>query len=617
MFSVPTQKTHNFRSLSNFLGVDFSSDPMDVDIRRSPNAVNMISNDGFNETRNGYEILNTIGSKINGVWNVDLDNGTEIFIIHSGTKLYECSSNFQNYTEILTGMTDAMSTGLYFNDYLYIFDGTRAVIYGKVGNSYGARFLDEAGYIPTTSVSRDASGGGTDYEKINLMSPYRINTFLTEMVRTTIQNQDGTESVSENPQTVYKVDDTNITSVELVEVLGTDGNFNVVPSENYTVDLVNGEVTFNTSPGESPVLGRDNVSIRYKKIVQENTDKINKCNIAILFGYNGNNNRIFVSGNPDFPNYDFHSEQEDGTYFPDDNFTKIGTEPIINYSRLADGTLAVQKKKSDTDCTVYYRSTSLLNSEEVFPLADGVKNIGCVSRYANANLLNDPLTLTDEGVFSLTGHNGEKYAIQKSYYINKKLMQEENLENAVAIVLQNKYYLAINNHVYIADYRYQTHPPHGKSSQYQYEWWYWNNLPIRVFFTWNNELYFGTDDGKICKFNDGYTDNGENINSYWETPFIDFNNINYAKTIKRITLVLNPKEQSDITLGYETDQGEVEIITNNYDNLTDDFPKTIQEKVKISKIMFVKFFMKNNTQNRMSFNRLLIDYIYSGKYRGE
>lgn len=611
MYSIPASQSKSYYSIDNFLGVDFTSSPIEVDKKRSPNAVNMINNNGYNETRNGYEIIKKLDSRINGIWNVDIPN-EEILLCHAGTKLYKIDSNFKEVEELLSDLNDERSTGIYFSDYLTIFDGKRAIIYGNTENGYKAEYIDEIGYIPTTSVGRDSSGGGTDYEKVNLMSPYRINTFLTEMVETTINGE-----LQNNPQTVFKLDDTNIDSVELVEILTENGSWEVLKSDKYQVDTSTGQVTLSEAPGDSPVLGRDNVSIKYKKSILENTNKINKCDIATLFGYDGNNNRIFVAGNREFPNYDFFCEQDDPTYWPDENFTKIGTEPIVSYSRLTDGSLSIHKKQSDTDCTVYYRTSNMLNNLEVFPLKDGVKNVGCISKYCNCNLVNDPLFLSDQGVFSCIGNNGEKYAQQRSYYVNGKLIKEKNLEDAVATSFLGKYYLAINNHVYVADSRYLSYPRNAKTEQYQYEWWYWDNLPIRVFFTWNNELYFGTSNGNICKFNNRYIDNNKEIKSYWETPFLELNNTQAAKTIKDITLILNPNVSSDITLGYELDDGRTEIISKNYHNLDNDFPKTIQEKEKIKKFMFIKFYMKNETKSKMTFERLILEYIVSGKYRGE
>ena len=606
MYNIPASKEKYTYSVDSFMGVDFTSSPIEVDKKRSPNARNIINNNGYNETRNGYKILNKIGSKINGVWNIDTEE-REMFIVHSGTILYECSSDFKTFTNILSGMTDNRSIGIYFNEYLLIFDGTRTVVYGNFNGEYKAQFLDEVGYIPTTSIARDSSGGGTDYEKVNLVSPYRINTFLPEKIK----NDDGTET----NQTVFPLEEGNVESIKLIEVLQSDGTFKTIT--NYQLDKNTGKVTME-APGESPVLGRDSVYITYKiKDNSNNASKINKCDIAVLFGYEGNNNRIFVSGNTDLPNYDYYCEQDDPLYWPDENFTRIGTEAIMSYSRLGDGTLAVHKKQSDTDCTVYYRDTNLLDTIEVFPLSSGVKNIGCISKYCNCNLLNDPLVLTNQGVFAIIGNNGEKYAQQRSYYINKKLMEEENLENAVALSVNGKYYLAVNNHMYIADCRYLSYPKHSKTEQYQYEWWYWDNIPARVLFSWNNELYFGTEDGNICGFTNEYMDIDNPVEAYWETPFLELNSSNLAKTIKNVTLILNPGGDCDITFGYILDDGSVEIITKNYSALNDDFPKTIQEKEKIPKFMFVKFFMENNTKNRMTFERLILEYINSGKYRGE
>ena len=243
MYSIPASQSKSYYSIDNFLGVDFTSSPIEVDKKRSPNAVNMINNNGYNETRNGYEIIKKLDSRINGIWNIDIPN-EEILLVHAGTKLYKIDSDFKEVEELLNDLNDERSTGIYFSDYLTIFDGKRAIIYGNTENGYKAEYIDEIGYIPTTSVGRDSSGGGTDYEKVNLMSPYRINTFLTEMVETTINGE-----LQNNPQTVFKLDDTNIDSVELVEILTENGNWEVLKSDKYQVDTTTGQVTLSEAPG--------------------------------------------------------------------------------------------------------------------------------------------------------------------------------------------------------------------------------------------------------------------------------------------------------------------------------------------------------------------------------
>lgn len=609
-YPLPSSKAPSFYEISGFKGVDFTSSQLEVIAQRSPNAKNIINNDGYIESRNGYDILNTIGSQINGVWNVDV-NGIDTFLVHSGTCLYQCSADFSESALIFNGMSNNRSKGLYFNDYLFIFDGVRAVVFSKFdGTNYEAKFLDSIGYVPTTVVSIDINGAGTNYEARNLMSPYFINTFVPGQIE---GEPDSEGSPTYIDQSTFKLNETDLDEITLVEKLTSAGTYEEV--QEYTCSLPKGEVYF--TPGVSPVTGHDSVRITAKKDYNVKS-KINNCDIAYLYGYEGNTNRIFVSGNSDLLNYDYWCHQDNPLYWPDENFAKIGIEPIIGYEKLTDGNLAILKKHSDTDNTIYYRNYNLLNEVEVFPIKNGVKNIGCVSKYAINNLLNDPLFLSEQGVFSIIGSdNGEKFAQQRSYYVNGKLLKEPNLENAISISVDGKYYIGINNHVYIADSRYLSYPKHAKTEQYQYEWFYWENIPARVFFSWNNKLYFGTDDGKICKFGDTYKDNNTNISVLWETPFIDFNVNEFAKTIKNVLLILNPKTSSSLTFSYELDDGTVEIIAKQYSNLTDDFPKTIYEKEKISKFMFIKFIISNETDSRMSFERLGCEWKLSGKYKGE
>lgn len=611
MFTVPKEKTRYVATIQNFLGVDFTSSPLEVDVRRSPNAKNVINNNGYNETRNGYNTLTTFSDKkINGVWNIDTNIG-ELFLVHAGTNLYQCNTDFSQSTLILSGMTDSRSTGLYFNEYLIIFDGTRSVVFACFdGTNYEAKFLDSCGYIPTTSVSRDANGGGTDYENYNLMSPYAINTFIAQKIEGEL---DGQGNPTYTDQNTFILDKKGVLAIITVEKLNSSAEWEIV--NNYTYNLNKGEVYF--TPGESPVLGRDNVRITYQYNNTSGKSKINKCKFATLYGYEGNGDRIFASGNKNYPNYDYWCDQENPLYWPDENFAKIGVQPITGYAKLNDGSLAILKAHSDTDNTIYYRTYNLLNNIEVFPLKDGAKNFGCISNYSTTNLLNDPLMLTNQGVFSIIGDNGEKYAMQRSYYVNGRLLKENNLKNAYALAVDGKYYLAINGHMYIADSRYLSYPKHGKTEQYQYEWWYWDNIPARVLFQWNNKLYFGTASGKICEFTNAYQDMGTAITAYWETPFLNFGENQKSKSIKNVALMLNTNTQSEVTFGYYLDDGVQNTIAHETTASGAIFPRTIHEKEKIKKFMFVKFFFQNNTNKRMSFERLSIEYVIAGRYKGE
>lgn len=301
MYSIPTQSRKNYYRIDSFKGVDFTSSELDVDKGRSPNAKNIINNNGIIESRTGYKKINKIGNKINGVWNIDTPV-EELFLIHSGTCLYQTSTDFSESVLVLNGMSDSRSKGIYINGYLLIFDGTRAVVFSKFdGTNYEAKFLDNCGYIPLTSIARDVSGGGTDYEKFNMLSPYAMNSFLASKIETGLDDEG---NPTYKNQDIFKLDKTNIVDIISVKVLKDDATWEEkIKNTDYTYSLEKGEIYF--SPGESPVLGRDNVEITYKYDNSTEKNKINSCTIAELYGYESNNNRIFASGNKNFPNYDF------------------------------------------------------------------------------------------------------------------------------------------------------------------------------------------------------------------------------------------------------------------------------------------------------------------------
>ena len=104
---------------------------------------------------------------------------------------------------------------------------------------------------------------------------------------------------------------------------------------------------------------------------------------------------------------------------------------------------------------------------------------------------------------------------------------------------------------------------------------------------------------------------------YWESALLDFNNPVRGKTVKRVFCQLNPFGNTDISLGYNTMDGFSEITTMNYEGIADNFTRTIQEKEKIAKIMFLQMVVKNNTEHKCSFNNIILEYVISGKYRGD
>lgn len=608
-FSIPTSPTTYENKMIGFLGVDFSSSMTDIDKRRSPKGYNFINTNGTIEKRNGYKILAYLGQKanINGIWNVDTISG-EYFVVHCGTKLYEMKTDFSSYTELLTDLSDTISKGIIIDSKLLILDGKRAIVYNLLATENRVNYLDKIGYIPITQIARSPNGLQSQlYESINLLQSSRVNLFTSN-------------EVDKN----YQLDDTNIDEVESVEILNDNGEWvTKTKNDDYTVDLEKGQVKFILVVGKSPVDGRDNVKIRFKKQNNSNKTQINKCSIMCAYGYAGNNNRVFMTGNPDFPNIVMYSDIDDITYMPVENVIRTGLEtaPITGLAKLNDGKLAVLKNVSDTDSTIFYIGYGIYNSNEVFPVEGSSKGEGNISKYAHDVLINEPLILTANGIFALNTASitDERYVYHRSYYIDSKLKDEDGLEKAVGIVNDGKYYLAVNDHVYVADSRFKSNTNNSKYSNYQYEWYYWTNLPVRIWFIWNGELYFGDKVGNICKFRKNtdenrFKDNDKNVEAEWNSCILDLNKPANKKNIKRIAITSNPTN-SNLVVGYRLKGGNKAVLSKEYIDST--YPKTTVIRKKAKKLSFFSLYIENKESTNMNFNSISVIYTVGSFYKGD
>ncbi|MEG0630818.1 MAG: hypothetical protein RR459_07855, partial [Christensenellaceae bacterium] len=234
----------------NFKGVDLSSAITEVDPARSPAAPNMIANlSGFPQKRTGTLTIGNfaLGGRINGLFCFITAQNSKIMIVHAGTKIYIMQPKTQApnsvyYPEdctpqvLFSGANDARSISFCYDGKLYILDGKNYIVYNGTGNF---EHVEANAYIPTTAIAMLPSGGGEDFEPINLLQPQRINSYK------------GTADA-----TSYQLDAQSITSVIKCEKMIEGGTWQNISA--YSVDLANGKVVFASAPGVSVVQGDDN-----------------------------------------------------------------------------------------------------------------------------------------------------------------------------------------------------------------------------------------------------------------------------------------------------------------------------------------------------------------------
>ena len=327
------------KSYTKFRGVDFSTDPTQVSDSRSPLCQNLISDlAGFPEKRPGWRTLFQVSAPINGMFFAVFASGAEAFLLHGGTSLYAWTDS--GATQIFNAMNNARSVAFSHGGKLYLLDGAHYYVVSEADGEYAVSNVTESAFVPTTVIGAPASGGGTPFEAVNLLSPRRINSMI-----------------GDGESTVFQLDSKEIESVESVKVDGVEKT----ATTDYTVDLEAGTVTFTSAPPASEAGGGiDNVVIEFTKTVSGYAERIEQCTIAEFYGYN-NDNRLFFTGNPEYPNWDFQSGLDDPTYFPDTGYTKIGadTSAIMGYLKQYD-TLSIVKSNNEQDAELFLRTPEMV-----------------------------------------------------------------------------------------------------------------------------------------------------------------------------------------------------------------------------------------------------------------
>ncbi len=613
-FSVPAAPSRSILVIDEFHGVDFTNSPTNVDEKKSPNAPNMIRDvPGKVRKSMGWHTVKQYSERINGVHfrREDTDG-----LVHSGTKLYKGDD------EVYSEANDERSQSWQFGENLYIVDGKALLTY----DGTDVKLTSTAAKIPTLTIAKSPTGGGTPFEDLNLIQPAFIELFA------------GTET-----DKVYSMTFSGLDAVVLVEGLQSNGTWKTLSAgTDYTADLAAGKVTFTTAPGKSPITGEDNVRITASRLVVGYADRINKCRFGTLFGVNGAADRLFLSGNPDFVNYDWHSGQNDPTYWPDTGYSVIGTEKsaIVGYSIINDR-LATHKDEQADGRNVVIRQGDLVDSEAVFPVVNTLQGQGAVATYSFAYLVNEPLFLTKLGVYAITAQDitGEKYAQNRSFFVNGKLLEEENLQEAFAFVYKDLYWLCINGVAYILDglQPLQTDKSMPYSTR-QYAAFYRTNVPARVMWEREGQLFFGSPDGRICQFYDdpasqlSYNDDGQPIYCCWETPDFSGKLFYKNKTFRFLAVRLAAAIATSVKL-YGRRRGIWTFIKEddtraryfNWEYLdwskfswsNDETPQVITTKVRIKKVDKSRFRLENDVLNEpFGINDVAIEYVENGNFKG-
>lgn len=451
------------RNYSNFRGVDFSN--TEVALYRSPDAINMwkdYKKMGTSiETRPDIVLFKELKNTVYGLFFYTI-NQVDHMIIHCGVSLYDYNMKTKELKTIKEkGMNIRKSQSFIYRNILYIKDGLNYLQYD------GETCKEVIGYIPITTIGKAPSGGGTTNQEVNLLTGVRENSFCAD-----------------GESTEYVLDASELDAGYQEKVFIND----VEKTEGFTVDKVSGKVKFTTAPEKPLTDGQDNVVIRFSKTIPGNRDKINKCTILEVF-----DNRVFFSGNQDYPNTVFHTMLDEPKYCSDLDYYNEGADISPVRGMVAgNNALWVIKEPSQANTAIFYHNPTI-DSEagKVYPSEHSSISTGCIGAAINFN--DDIVYFSNRGMEGISGDiTTEQVISHRSSLVDSKLLQEENYKDMILVEYEGYLLVIIKDKIYLADSRAMfTNENHN-----EYEWFYWNiDIEPTCAVVYNGELWLGSKQG--------------------------------------------------------------------------------------------------------------------------
>lgn len=525
---------------------------------------NMIPKDGANVKRHGHKNILEITDKdlnplrINGIFDysfVDGDSLVKKKIVHAGNMLFSLDEDFKNPQKIeipknLT-LNDERTRAILRGSELWIAGGGDVLIYN--GSEIKSPYLHKSAYVPETTEEN-----GEKKESPNLFTNKRINTFegttyfrdshepnvflLDQSVKygteflleIKIRTRTSEESESATTSKYIGVDSLGREVGKIVTLryqksaisenshyflaepikdeLGNIINLKI-ENEVLTYDklpfgftLKNGREVRLSFDLPAPIKGENNVFIKY--IAEESGEEALIKNAKILSSASGEKGGEIMLLNFGDNKIYFTDEKRGFFYLPRKNVISIGSdgEKISAVVKLSDNIVGVFKKDS------FFRIKFSSANIDGYEIVSSTDLIGAYSTFSTSVVDYDCLVFNALGVCGVSEYKSVSNVFsclrQRSSKISEFLSKYTNSEreNAQSIAYKSRYYLFIGGDVYIADSSKKYKEKGKESDAFEYEWWIWQGCPARILYSDGRELYFGTENGEIRKFYDGYLD---------------------------------------------------------------------------------------------------------------
>lgn len=509
-------------------------------------------------------------------------------IFHCGTKLWKLDTATGTTTEIFSGLTAQKGSFFKFNDILYYINGAEFIQWN------GTAAAAVTPYIPTVVLNRTTTGGGSAFEDYNRLGAGFINGFVTDGTVTTF------------PLTL-----TNLDATAIVGSLDAGVTWDKVESTHFTVNRTTGIVTWLVAP----TTGQNTMRMKAYKTDTTSVNSIKKCIYSVT--YSGDNDtRVFLGGNG--TNTFYWSGLQDPTYWPDQNYNIIGAndDNVTGFGKQYD--ILVVFKARET-YSVQYKFDGTVG----FDVKQISGTVGCDMPWT-IQLINNNLawcnTYAGVHIMLSTQIKDERDIQPISRNINGTiarpgLLSESNLTSATSLDYKGKYWLCVNDNVYLWDYNLTPYQYSGNIEEdaKRLSWFYFDNINANTWVIDGEDWYYGDrTTGKIIHFVNNFRDFGGAIEAYWRMALRDFGLSDMLKTVLEIWITSRTDTYSKINIKYITENGDVidsqpiTISSFSWASFAWDtfawsvinYGKTFRRKPKLKKILYFAVELSNNDAGR-------------------
>lgn len=340
--------------------------------------------------------------------------------------------------------------------------------------------------------------------------------------------------------------------------------------------------------------------------------------------YTGLANNVFLGGctMTDYSSRVWYSAVNNPLYIPDTNYIEVGSNDtrVMGLVKVGDY-LGVIKQSKSVDSSVFLVYPTSFDNETTFATKACVSGVGALGQYCFNVLGDETLFLSPRGIMAIEPSEDEASRIKdRSYFVNGRLLEEVGLEKAYSFVWNGYYMLAINNHVYVLDGN-QRNSWGNQKTNLVYECYFLDNIPAKILFSYDGQLWFADFDGNLCRFKDGseedaYMDGDEPVVARWATIADDDNAIHYLKTLEKKGTVVSLLPENGTTArvyinkddAIGKDDGIEPVVESDPIPEGTVLPPSVYPRKKVKKYKRLQFIIEDVTAHPFGLNKIIKSY---------